>query len=165
LTRLEVERRGGAIFVQEFSQVERPYHEVAARLTGGWPAILDTALRSTRTESARFWIGVARSGWPPSLSESMEIRPGPIRTQRFGILLAFSWQADGDLPLFPQLDADLDVAPFGNRRTTLTLQARYQIGPDMSDRQDEDILLYRLAESITRAFLSSVCASLERAVR
>jgi len=159
------ERRSGAMFVQEFSQVDRPYHEVAARLTGGWPAILDTALGTTRTESARFRIGVAQSKWPPSLSESTEIRPGPIRTQRFGILLAFSWQVDGDLPLFPQLDADLDVAPFGNRRTTLALQCRYQVRADVTDRQDEDILLYRLAESATRAFLSSVCASIEPAVR
>jgi hypothetical protein len=148
------------VFVQDFKTVDRPYHEVASTLTSETRAILELALAATKRESDRFRIGVAPIGWPASLAESMAVQPGPVRAQPVGILMAFTWQALVGASLFPRLDADLDVTPFGQEQTTVTLRGRLTIWPALVDGRQEEFLILRLAESINRAFLNGVCASL-----
>ena len=153
------------MFVLDFKTVERPYHHVASALTTGLAEILELALAAARTESDRFRVGLAPFGWPTSLAQRVNVQPGPVRAQREGILIAFTWHAVAGASLFPRMDADLEVAPIGRDRTILNLRGRLTIASELIGGGTEEFLILRLAESMNRAFLVGVCASLESEAR
>lgn len=148
------------MFVQDFKVVERPYDEVAARLTTDAGGLLQLAMESTRAEGERLKAKIAPVGWPTVLAKAVEVSPGPVRAQGDGMLVAFSWEAKGGTSLFPRLDADLEVAPFGTGQTVVALRGRYDPPAGPLGRRADELLLHRLAESTIRAFLDRVCACL-----
>lgn len=148
------------MFVQDFKTIDRPYDDVAARIAADTEKVLGAALDATRAEGERLRVKVGPAGWPAVLGKTVEVHPGPVRAQGDGVLVAFSWEVKGGASLFPRLDADLEVAPFGTNQTALALRGRYDppVGP--LGRRADQLLLHRLAESTIRAFLDSVCTSL-----
>jgi hypothetical protein len=147
------------VFVQDHRVVERPFDEVAATFENGGGAVLGEALDATREAGEGLSAKVAPLSWPVALAKTVTIEPGPVRRFGDGILVAFSWKAEGGESLFPRLDADIEIAPFGVDRTTLELRGRYEPPAGNLGRVADKLLLHRLAESTVRAFLGSVCGA------
>lgn len=155
--------RGGLkrMFVQDFAVVERPFDEVAARFDGDRAAVLAGAFAAVRLEGERLRLRVGLAGWPSAFAKTVELTPGPVRELGDGLLVAFRWEAVGSSnSLFPRLDADLQVAPFGTDQTVVTLRGRYEPPAGQLGRLADQLVLHRLAESTMRAFLAGVCARL-----
>lgn len=75
--------------------------------------------------------------------------------------MAFSWEAVGSAAsLFPRLDADIDLAPFGTDQTAISLGGRYEPPAGSFGRLADELLLHRIAGSTIRAFLNGICARL-----
>lgn len=147
--------------MQDFSILERPFDEVAERLEADPAKVLGEAFDTSRAESERLRVRVGLAGWPASFAKTVELRPGALRPLEGGLLLAFSWEAlGGAASLFPRLDADLELAPFGTDQTVVSVRGRYEPPAGCLGRVADDLMLHRLAGSTLRAFLSGVCARL-----
>jgi hypothetical protein len=151
------------MFVQDFTVVDLPYDDIRERLIGDPAAVLGGAFAATRAEGERLRLRVGVAGWPEAFAKTVDLRAGPLRQgQAGGLLLAFGWEAVGSAAsLFPRLDADLDVAPFGTDQTVVTLTARYQPPAGSLGRLADELILHRLARSTLRAFLRELCEGLE----
>ena len=149
------------VFVQDFKIVDRPYDEVAARFASGIDSLLEAGLGPARTEGERLRIKVAPRGWPAALAKTVEVHAGPVRDVENALLVAFTWEAAGQSSLFPRLDADIEVAPFGLGQTMVALRGRYEPPAGSWGIHADEVLLHRLAESTVRAFLDGVCAGVD----
>jgi hypothetical protein len=153
------------VFVQDFLVIDCPFERVLSLLeqARGPDALLEVALEGARAEgeSLRAKVGPAR--WPAVLSKTVEIRSGPLRHHGDSVLVPFRWAASEGLSLFPRLDADLEVAPFGPAQAQVVLRARYEPPGGALGRGLDRVLLHRLAESTLRAFLAAICAAVDRA--
>ena len=152
------------MFLQDFTTIDRSYADVVAYLAAGPGRVLGAAVDWTRVEGERLKVRVCPAGWPVALAKAVDVQLGPIRAHEDTTLIGFTWQAAGGASLFPRLDADLEVAPFGTDRTNLTLRATYHPPAGILGRRVDDLLLHRLAESTIRAFLDSVAANLRAGV-
>jgi len=147
-------------FLHDFRLIECPYGEVAARLEGAPAEVLSQGLDAARREGEYLRGRVGLTGWPAFVAKTVDLAVGDIRRVDLGILLAFSWEAVGGSSLFPRMDADLEVSPFGVIGTQVVLQARYQPPGGIVGR-GADRVLHRVAESTIRAYLAGVCSALE----
>ena len=151
-------------FVQDFQVVDHPYDQAMACLGASADALLSAAFEGARVEGESLRARVGPMGWPPVLSKTVEIRSGPLRHHGGSALIPLHWEATGGASLFPSLDADLEVAPFGQEQSQLVLRARYEPPGGAIGRGLDRVLLHRLAEATLRAFLVSVCAKLDGTV-
>ena len=71
-------------------------------------------------------------------------------------LLPMTWRAAGPERLFPQLDADLEIAALGPQRTQLAISARYRPPLGALGRVLDRALLHRVAEATIKDFLDRV---------
>ncbi len=152
------------MFVQDFKVIDAPYGDVEARLDASSEAFFAEALGSSQVAGERITAKVGPKGWPAALSKTVAIRLGPVRRHGDSTLIAFSWQARGGASLFPRLDADLEVAPFGLDQTVLTIRGAYEAPAGWPGRVADELLLHRIAESTLRAFLDSLCAQLSHSL-
>lgn len=148
------------MFVQDFKIVGASYEDVEARLATSSEALFAEALGSSREVGERITAKVGPKSWPAALAKTVEVRLGPVRRHADGTLVGFSWEAQGGASLFPRLDADLDVAPFGADQTILTVRGTYDPPAGRTGKIADELLLHRVAESTMRAFLEAVCEQL-----
>ena len=71
-------------------------------------------------------------------------------------MLPITWRATAAGRIFPQLEADIEIAPLGVSRTQLSISARYRppLGP--VGRVLDKALLHRVAEATVKDFLDRV---------
>jgi hypothetical protein len=67
-----------------------------------------------------------------------------------------TWRATRPEGLFPQLDADIEVASLGAGRTHLSISARYRPPMGVVGRMLDRALLHRVAEATIKDFLDRV---------
>jgi hypothetical protein len=90
------------------------------------------------------------------IDKEVEIEIGvPLRSAHV-TALPMTWRATGTERLFPQLDADLEVAALGRGRTQLSISARYQAPMGAVGRILDKALLHRVAEATLKDFLDGV---------
>lgn len=91
-----------------------------------------------------------------------EVRFGePLRLPAKTIL-PMKWKPSSAWPLFPELDADLEVASLGPSRTQLSINARYTPPLGRLGSVIDRALLHRVAEATVKDFVDRVGAALER---
>lgn len=79
-------------------------------------------------------------------------------------LIPLRWAAVEGPGLFPTLEADLEIAPLGPRRTQLAMSARYVPPLGVVGRAIDRVVLFRVAEATLKDFLDRVGATLMRDV-
>jgi hypothetical protein len=147
-------------FVQDFKVVDHPYEQVLACFESGIVPLIKSGLGPAHAESERLRIKVAPAGWPAVVAKTVEVHPGRVRSLGDSVLFGFSWEAS-ETSLFPRLDADLEVAPFGTQQTLVAIRGQYEPPAGVFGRRADGLVMNRLAESTMRAFLEGLCASLE----
>jgi hypothetical protein len=71
-------------------------------------------------------------------------------------VVPFRWTAPRPARLFPDLDADLEIAPLGPRRCQLAISARYVPPLGLVGRALDRAVLSRVAEATVKDFLDRV---------
>jgi hypothetical protein len=101
-----------------------------------------TACSGSEFPGSRSWSGCKSVSWPR-------------RGRSIG--LAIRWEATGPSGgLFPVLDADLTVAPYGERITILAIAGAYRPPLGAAGAALDRAILHRMAEATIRAFLAQV---------
>jgi hypothetical protein len=79
-------------------------------------------------------------------------------------VMPMTWHATGAEPLFPSLEADVEMAALGANRTQLSISARYRppLGP--VGRVIDKALLHRVAEATIKDFLDRTGEALQALV-
>ena len=140
------------MFVSAETVAEVGFDSARVRLMGlaqgGW---LAGASREAFGELDR---GLARVGPAPAVSRLVEVQFGTMATHSGSAVLPLRWQAAGaGGGLFPALDADITVAPYGEFRTLIALAGVYRapLGP--------------VGAALDRVVLRRVVATVRRFVR
>ncbi|GBC86066.1 hypothetical protein HRbin12_00047 [bacterium HR12] len=90
------------------------------------------------------------------IDKRVEIELGTPHRMPTKTILPMSWRAVGADGLFPALEADLEVAALGPRRTQLSISARYRPPMGALGRVLDRALLHRVAEATIKDFLDRV---------
>jgi hypothetical protein len=144
------------MFVRYYLELPIAFDDVEASVLetpGTWvPGMLEAA--EDRGERLLAEVGFAVDA--RRIDKEVEISLGqPYRLSRKA-LLPMSWRATGPERLFPQLDADLEIAPLGPQRTQLSISARYRPPLGTLGRALDRAMLHRVAEATIKDFLDRV---------
>jgi hypothetical protein len=148
------------MFVQDFQIVDHPYEDVVSGFSWCGEPMLNGGLHTVCRESERL-RDVGPSGWPPAVSETVELHSGLVRTVGDSLIVSFSWQTV-QRSLLSSLNADLEIAPFGSEQSLMVVRGQYQPSGGVLGPRTDELVLQRLAESTIRAFLGGVCSSVDR---
>jgi hypothetical protein len=90
------------------------------------------------------------------LDKEVEIEIGQPYVIPSKTMLPMAWTAVGAERIFPQMEADIEIAALGADRTQLSISARYRppLGP--VGRALDKALLHRVAEATVKDFLDRV---------
>ena len=101
-------------------------------------------------------FGLERVG-VPGLSKLVRVQVRELSWTEQSAVLAIRWEAAGPGGgLFPVLDADLTMAPIGERATILTLAGAYRPPLGAVGAALDRAILHRVASVTIRAFLAQV---------
>jgi hypothetical protein len=144
------------MFVRYYLDLPVAFEDAEASLLddpGTWvPGMLEAA--EDRGERLLAEVGFALD--TRRIDKEIEIALGEPYRLRSKTLLPMTWRATAPERLFPQLDADLEVAALGPRRAQLSISARYRppLGP--FGRALDRAMLHRVAEATIKDFLDRV---------
>lgn len=143
------------MFVSAETVAELGFDAARARLAGlarsGW---LADASQQAFGELGR---GMARVGPVPALSRLVEVQFGTMVTHRRSAVLPLRWQAAGaGSGLFPALDADITVAPYGEAGTLIALAGVYRAPLGPVGAALDRVVLRRVAVATVRRFVRRV---------
>ena len=92
------------------------------------------------------------------IDKEVEIAIGQANRMPQVTALPMSWRASGAERLFPHLDADLEIAGLGARRTQLSISASYRPPMGAVGRMLDKALLHRVAEATVKDFVDRIAA-------
>ena len=92
------------------------------------------------------------------IDKEVEIEIGEPNRMPQVTALPMAWRGTGPERLFPQLDADLEIAGLGLERTQLSISARYRPPMGAIGRLLDKALLHRVAEATVKDFVDRVAA-------
>jgi len=96
----------------------------------------------------------------PQVAEVVRVRLGDLTADGNTARVALRWEVAADGGLFAALDADLTLAPPGNRVTTLTLAGVYRLPPGIQGNGPGQAVVRGVAEATIQAFLDRVAAAI-----
>jgi hypothetical protein len=141
------------MFVRYFLELDLPFDEVEGALLHSpreWVSGV-AADAEARGELLLAEVGFGRSAY--RLGKKMEIELGEPMRFPSKTVLPMSWRPEGGEPLFPSLEADIEVAALGPTRAQLSVSARYRPPLGVLGRVIDRALLHRVAEATLKHFL------------
>jgi hypothetical protein len=157
----------GAMFVGDQMQLPVGFDAAQAALAhlahGG---SLTMAAAEAYGEGLVGLVRVGPLGSAPGVSRLVEVRSRDLVIRDGAAVLTLRWEAIGaGGRLFPALDADITLTPAGEHTTLLGLAGAYRppLGP--LGAGIDRVILHRVAEATTRAFMSRLAESITKAPR
>jgi hypothetical protein len=144
------------MFARYYLDLEVPYSDVEAALTADPEAWMPGLLRDAEERGEALLAEVGFVVEERRIDKEVEIRLGTPYRIPSKTLLPMSWSATGAERLFPQLDADIEVAALGPHRTQLSISARYRPPMGVLGRALDRAMLHRVAEATIKDFLDRV---------
>ncbi|MHB1614606.1 MAG: hypothetical protein ACYCXA_07075 [Actinomycetes bacterium] len=148
-------------FVHDFIYLETPWDRALGRLLAAQGTRLDATATDVYAEGIRVLTRVGPVGSRAGLSKRVELRLGEPRHREDTVVVPMTWTTEDSSSLFPELDADLELAPFGPTRTELTLNGTYVPPMGLIGRRLDQLLLHRVAEATVRSLLRHLAVELE----
>jgi hypothetical protein len=145
------------VFVRYYVDLDAPFEQVESRLLdmpARWVPGIFTEAEERGTEllaDVGFALGDERR-----IEKRVEVRIGPPHRTGRVTTIPLRWSATGARALFPSLDADFELAALGERRSQLSLSARYEPPLGSIGRVLDRALLHRVAEAAVRDFIDRV---------
>jgi len=152
-------RHGGErpMFVHDFAEVRRPVALVVARLAAPTPTWMGPVARAACGDAAAALALAGVPGLPGGQDLDVRVETGPPRVHGDTSIVGLRWTTSPEAAL-RDLDADLEVGPFGDRRTQLVLHGRCDPPADV---EVPEAALRRAARVGVRAFLTGLAQALE----
>lgn len=144
------------MFVRYFLELPVPAGTVEKALLDHPDAWVPGLLRAAEDRGQHLLAEVGFDVEPGRIDKQVVIRLGSVYHTPSKTLLPMTWRATGMERLFPQLDADLEVATLGPARTQLSISARYRPPMGALGRTLDRALLHRVAEATVKDFLDRV---------
>ncbi len=144
------------MFVRYFLDLPVPFEALEPSLLEDAEAWVPGLLRAAEDRGELLLAEVGFAVETRRIDKEVEIRLGPPYRIASKTLLPMTWRATGAERLFPQLDADLEVAALGPHRTQLSISARYRPPMGAVGRALDRTMLHRVAEATIKDFLDRV---------
>ena len=143
------------MFVSDFVTVELPIEETHRRLSEEAGTRLSKYALAADDEATELRLRVGPEVWGHQvIGKTVRVELGPPRERGDRVVRALRWRGtDATGAIFPDLDADLELAPLGPDLTQITLQGRYQPPLRVIGRGMDRLLMHRVAQASIRAFL------------
>jgi hypothetical protein len=146
------------VFVRHYIDLPVPLEEAERVLLGDVRAWAPAVASEASDHGAKLLAEVGlRNG---RLMREVEVEVGVPARLEASIMVPLSWRATRLEALFPVLEADLQIAAVGPRRTQLSLNGRYEPPLGAVGRALDRTLLHRIAEATVRDFLERVAVRL-----
>jgi len=144
------------MFVRYYLDIAASFQNVEAAILDDPEAWVPGLLRAAEDRGQRLLAEVGFAVDTRRIDKQVQIELGaPFRTPSKAVL-PMTWQATRPEGLFPQLDADIEVASLGADRTQLSISARYRAPIGAVGRLLDRALLHRVAEATVKDFLDRV---------
>jgi hypothetical protein len=144
------------MFVRYFLDLPVPFEAAEAALLLDADAWIPGLMREAEDRGQRLLVEVGFSVEARRIDREVEIRLGTPYRIRTKTILPMTWHATHSEYLFPQLEADLEVAALGPHRAQLSISARYRPPMGPIGRILDRALLHRVAEATIKDFLDRV---------
>jgi hypothetical protein len=144
------------MFVRYFVDLPVAFEDVETSLLDDPGAWVPGLLRDAEDRGELLLAEVGFTLDERRVDKEVEIRLGSAYRIPGKTLLPMTWRATGAERLFPQLDADLEVAALGSMRTLLSISARYRPPMGSLGRVLDRAMLHRVAEATIKDFLDRV---------
>jgi hypothetical protein len=144
------------MFARYFLDLPVPFDTVEASLLEDAEAWVPGLLRAAEDRGQLLLAEVGFAVETGRIDKEVEIRLGTPYRITSKTLLPMTWRATGAERLFPQLDADIEVAALGPNRTQLSISARYRPPMGALGRALDRTMLHRVAEATIKDFLDRV---------
>lgn len=151
-----------SMLIRYFGEIAAPFEVVEHAMLAAPQAWMPGLLHDTEREREALLseVGVrddgGRSQRPAEVGFGEALRL-PAKT-----ILPMRWRPSSAWPLFPELEADLEVASLGPSRTQLSVNARYTPPLGRLGSVIDRALLHRVAEATVKDFVDRVRAELQR---
>lgn len=144
------------MFLRYFLDLAVPFEDVEASLLDEPDTWVPGLLRDAEDRGERLLADVGFVFETRRIDKQVEVRFGTPYRIPSKTLLPMTWRATGPNRVFPQLDADVEVAALGPSRTQLSISARYRPPMGAAGRALDRALLHRVAEATIKDFLDRV---------
>ena len=124
----------------------------------------DLLVIASRAAYVETVTGLARTSAPgpvPGPSELVQVQTRDLVIGEGSAVLTLRWQASGPGgALFPVLDADIRLAPAGNRAAVLRLDGAYRPPPGITGAGLDRAILQRVAAATVQDFLDRIAEAI-----
>jgi len=146
------------VFIRYYLELQLPFDEVERALLADPGAWLPGLATEAEDQGDRLLIEVGfESGEDRRVDREVRIEVGDaVSVPSTTTTLPITWKAKRGARAFPQLDADIEIAALGARRTQLSMSARYRPPLGVIGRALDKALLHRVAEATVKDFLDRV---------
>ncbi len=151
------------MFVHDFTFTDAPAFEVRQRLIAEPTKWLASAVNAANQVEDKLIVSLGAGIKSVSLKKRVEIEVSTPRTRGDVLVIPVSWSATGVKELFPKMQADLEIAPFGPDKTQLVFLGTYDAPLGPIGRKVDAALLHRIAEASVRTFLELIANALQQA--
>jgi hypothetical protein len=145
------------MFVRYYVDLAAPFAEAEQRLLADPASWLPSILVDAEDRGNRLLADV---GFPLDpdhrVDKQVDVAIGEAYRMPGKAMLPITWTASGGEWLFPSLEGDLELAALGERRTQLSLSARYKPPLGVVGRALDRALLHRVAEATVKDFVDRV---------
>jgi hypothetical protein len=144
------------MFLRYYLVLEVPYGEVHHVLVERADTWVPGLLLEAEDRGQRLLAEVGFSVDTRRIDREVEIRLGEPYRIPTKTVLPMTWRATRSERLFPELDADIELAAMGPSRTQLSISARYRPPMAILGRVVDRALLHRVAEATIKDFLDRI---------
>lgn len=149
------------MFLRYFVELALPFETVDAELLGLPEEWIPGVARDANDRGERLLAEVGFGPQNRRVQKQVRIELGEVVRLSSKTVLPMSWRATGLQPLFPVLEADIEVAALGPNRTQLSTNARYEPPLGALGRAIDRALMHRVAEATVKDFLDCVAQGLQ----
>lgn len=144
------------MFVRYYLDIAAPFEDVEAALLDDPETWVPGLLRTAEDRGQQLLAEVGFAVDTRRIGKEIEIGLGAPYRFPSKTVLPMTWRATGPERLFPQLEADIEVASLGEDRTQLSISASYRAPMGTVGRALDRALLHRVAEATVKDFLDRV---------
>jgi hypothetical protein len=150
-----------AMLIQDFAQVERPYHQVREVVLADPRRLLARRAVDAYRDGELISLRLEASTGHPRLRKTVQVELSTPYGHEDRLVVPMHWWALGATRLFPHLDAVLEFAPLGSTVTQVTLMGSYDPPFGAIGRRADTLLLHRVAEASIRSFMTRVARAID----
>ena len=150
------------MLIRYFGEIASPFEVVEHAILRAPDAWMPRLARDSEREGGALLTEVGVRAEGERSEQRAEVKFGEALRLPAKTILPMRWKPSSAWPLFPELEADLEVASLGPSRTQLSVNARYTPPLGRLGSVIDRALLHRVAEATVKDFLDRVRAQLQR---